>query len=526
MTSLFPAGTQRGKTVVVTAGGSFDSWPVQVWVDGKGVEAKAAKDKGKLSVAAAGDAVPGVYWLRLFNEQGASALRPFVVGTLAEVLEQEPNDDPKKPQVLASTTVTVNGRLEKTGDVDGFAVKLRKGQPLVASMEANRVLGSPLDAILQVVSAGGFVLDQNNDYHDLDPQIVFVAPAEDTYLVRTFAFPAVADSAIRFAGGAEFIYRLTLTTGGFVDHAYPLAVARSNPGQVELRGWNLPDSAQKLAVGPGDGSDTSTLFHPQLANTTSVRLEPHPTATEAEPNDLKQPQGIQLPVTISGRIDPAGDEDVYRFLAKKGQKLLFRVEARSLGYPLDPVLRLTDAAGKTLAQVDDTGAGSRDAELAFTAAQDGPYHIAVRDLHGHGGFRYVYRLRAVFPEPDFALTLAADRFTLLPGKPLDIPVAIDRRNGFNGAIEISAGGLPAGVTASPVSSTPTGSAAKSVTLRVSTTTDPLSAPFFIIGKAQGQPDLSRTARSALPGLNASTPRIWLTILKPGSAAPKPAQDKK
>src|SRR5688572_15939827 len=102
LTSLFPAGVQQGTTAELTAAGNFNPWPVQAWVDGKGIEVKAVKDKGKLSVSVGPEVPPGVHWLRLYNEQGASAPRPFVVGTLAEVLEQEPNDDPKKPHVLES----------------------------------------------------------------------------------------------------------------------------------------------------------------------------------------------------------------------------------------------------------------------------------------------------------------------------------------------------------------------------------------------------------------------------------------
>ena len=97
------------------------------------------------------------------------------------------------------------------------------------------------------------------------------------------------------------------------------------------------------------------VFHPLAANAVSVRLEPHPTAVEVEPNDRQQPQPIQLPITVSGRIDPPGDVDVYQFEAKKGQKLSFQVESRALGFPLDSVLRLTDAAGKVLAEADDPG---------------------------------------------------------------------------------------------------------------------------------------------------------------------------
>src|SRR4029079_2714160 len=120
------------------------------------------------------DAVPGLHWLRAHNAEGASGLRPLFIGTLPEVMEKEPNDEPKTAQLLNQSSV-VNGKLSRSGDVDCFAVALKKGQTLVASLEANRTLRAPMDAILQLVSADGFVLDENNDFHGLDPQLAFTA---------------------------------------------------------------------------------------------------------------------------------------------------------------------------------------------------------------------------------------------------------------------------------------------------------------------------------------------------------------
>ncbi|HVK12896.1 MAG TPA: hypothetical protein VM597_29355, partial [Gemmataceae bacterium] len=129
ITSLYPAGVQRGTTVDITAAGTFDPWPVKVWASGPGITVEAGKDKGKFKVVVAAEAVPGVYWLRAHNVDGASALRPFFVGMLPEVIEVEPNDTYQKPQAVGPAAV-VNGRLEKAGDVDGFAVSVRKGQTL------------------------------------------------------------------------------------------------------------------------------------------------------------------------------------------------------------------------------------------------------------------------------------------------------------------------------------------------------------------------------------------------------------
>src|SRR5262249_13745056 len=136
LTSMFPAGASQGNTVSVTAAGSFARWPVRAWVSTAGIQIKPDKDRGRFIVTVAADAAPGVHWVRLYDDQGATSLRPFFVGTLPEVLEQEPNDDPKKPQKLPGARIVVNGRLSQRGDVDHFAVSLKKGETLVASMEA------------------------------------------------------------------------------------------------------------------------------------------------------------------------------------------------------------------------------------------------------------------------------------------------------------------------------------------------------------------------------------------------------
>ncbi|MBX6314476.1 MAG: pre-peptidase C-terminal domain-containing protein [Isosphaeraceae bacterium] len=512
LSALFPAGGQRGQTIAVTAVGSFENWPLQGWASAPGIEVKAAEAKGQLSITIASEVVPGLYWLRLYDGQGATEARPFVVGTLPEVNEVEPNDDPSRPQALDSSTITINGRLAKAGDVDGFALRLAKGQTLVASMEANRRLGSPMDGVLQVVSPEGFVLAQNDDDHDRDPQIIFEAPGDGTYLVRTFAFPAKPDSAIRFAGGESFVYRLALTTEGFLDHAFPLAVPRDAPGQVEAIGWNIPEAARVLPVLLAGAAETAWVTHPLLANSAEVRLVPHAAIAETEPNDAAHPQAISTPITISGRIDRPGDVDGFQFTAKKGEALVFRIESRRLGHPLDPVLRLMDSAGKVLSEVDDSGQ-DRDAELPFTPPAEGTYRLSVRDRNDQGGLRYVYRLSATPPERDFALTLGADRFTLSPGKPLTIPVTIERKGGFAEAITISLEDPPAGLSADPVVSLMAGGdAAKKVALQVTATADARSGPIRICGRVGDGP--ARAARAPLAGFNTAIESIWLTIPEP------------
>jgi len=508
---LFPAGAQRGQTVAVTAEGSFDHWPIKAWSDLPGLTVTSEKDKGKLSIQIPADALPGLHWLRLYDDEGASAPRPFFVGTLPEVNETGSKD---APQSLDAPQVVVNGRLARRGEVDAYAVNLKACETLVAAVEANHRLGSPMDAVLQIVTPRGLVLAQNDDDQGFDPFLVFKAPADGTYHVRLFAFPATPDASIAFAGGSEFVYRLTLTTGGYLGYAYPLALPRDHLTQVEAHGWNIPEEAKRLDVASDEQAEAALLSHPRLANVAAVRLEPHPTVTEAEPNDRDHPQGVEPPVTITGRIDPARDTDVFQFAGKKGQSLRVRVEARTLGSPLDPVLRVTDKDGKTLSEVDDSGK-QRDAELSFSPPADGTYRIQVRDLHGQGGDRYVYRLSAAAPRPDYDLSLAEDRFTLTPEKPLSVAVKVERKDGFEGVIEIRAEGLPEGVEAAPARSEPKGNTARSVTLTLtSKAAGAASAAIRIIGAPSDGSAPPKGARIPISGSDVPLTKAWLTVLAP------------
>lgn len=499
-TYLFPAGGQRGTTVEVTAAGTFAAWPVHVWVSGRGVGAKAAADKGKLTVTVAADATPGVYWLRLYDDTGASGLRPFLVGTLPEMREQEPNDDPKKPQALDKAGVVVNGRLEKVGDVDCFAVPLKKGQTLVAALEAHGTLRSPMDAILQIVSADGFVLASNNDHNGLDPFIAFDVPADGTYVVRSFAFPAEPDSSIRFAGGEAYVYRLTLTTGGYADHPWPLAVMRDASDTVEFIGWNVPATAKALAVKP---VDDITLFHAEVANDVRLRVEPH--ACVSRPASA-EPFALAAPVTVSSRLRETQAAESYVFGANKGQKLVARVASPSLGLPVSPVIVITDAGKKELARAEPPGL-DRDTELAFTAPANGLYTLTIRDRFGDGGSRYAYALRLAPATPDFALALKADRFVLDAGKSLDVPVTIQRLHGFAGEVELSVEGLPVGVRVASAAGPN-----NDIIVKLTAETDAVgSGRVRIRGRAKGEPHIIRTATATVAEFGTTTSDVWLTV---------------
>lgn len=503
VTHLYPAGAQQGATVEVTAAGFTDA-AAKVWVSGKGVSAE--NTKGKLKVTVAKDATPGVYWLRAHNPEGASGLRPFVVGTLPEVMEKEPNDEFKKPQVVEGPSAVVNGKLEKGGDVDCFAVQLKKGQTLVASLEAHDLLRSPIDAMMQVLSPDGFVLDENNDFHGLDPQIAWTAKKDGVHVVRVYAFPAAPDASVRYFGSDASVYRLTLTTGPFADFATALAVQSGANATVEVEGWNLTPAARKLALASVATSDPfTTALAPGLANPVRVRVEPHAVPTP------KAGESLKPPFSVTGRIDKAGTESEFVVAAKKGQPLTIQVESRSVGLAVNPVVRVLDSEKKQIARADPPKINA-DTTLAFTAPADGPYTVAVSDQYAGGSPRHAFLLR-VLSEPDYDLTASADRFTITPGKPTTVAVKVNRKLGFTKPVEVKAEGLPADVKVEitqPAKPDP-----NTVTLSL-TAEKPFSGPFRLVGTVNGTPALTRTARFTVPEFDEPTADLWLTV----TAAPK------
>ncbi len=493
VTYLYPSGGQVGSTVEVTAGGAFPKWPVSGWCSDPKIEITSLKDKGKFTVKIPAGVTPKPVWIRLHDADGASAPRPFLLGRLTEVAEKEPNDEVTKAQQVTGNAV-VNGRLDKNGDVDIFRVSAKKGQTLIASIMANEVLASPVDMVVQVLSADGSVLAQDHDTHGLDPQVAFPVPNDGEYLVRVFGFPAVADSGIRLSGNDTYIYRLTLTTGPCPDHPVPLAVSETTPGRVKIAGWNIPADFGDLAATDGWADD------PRLPVAVPVRLV----------SDL---------TTFTRQFIKEDEVHTHAFEGKKGQPLHVSAQSRQLGLAVTPMIRVRKPSGMAIAQAAPPQINT-DSELRFTPDADGPFTVEVRDQFGAFGLRSAYLLRVRPPVPDFEATVAADRISVKPGATVDVVVTVIRKDGFTGDVLAEAEGLPAGVTlkAAPPKGKGDG---KTLTLQIAAEPTAKSGPFRLILKSAGKPDLSRPVRATVPELTpATTEYLWVAVTADPAPPPK------
>lgn len=108
-------------------------------------------------------------------------------------------------------------------------------------------------------------------------------------------------------------------------------------------------------------------------------------ADEGKNHSPETAQRVAVNAAVNGTID-GNAEDVYRFTAKKGQRVTIDCQARRLDSELDGTLTLSTAAGQLLGSAsDDYGS---DPFLDFIAPEDGEYLVALHDLSYRGGHPY------------------------------------------------------------------------------------------------------------------------------------------
>tara|TARA_B100000029_G_scaffold14225_1_gene14772 strand:- start:120 stop:1796 length:1677 start_codon:yes stop_codon:yes gene_type:complete len=523
VTHLVPSGGQQGKTVEVVLRGTLNGGDKRkAWSSHPGIVVTFAKKNDRVQVAIKGDVPPGRYFLRFSNTGAASSLLPFIVSPIGEVNELEPNGKLPEAQKLAGVARVINGVLSESRDVDVFEVAMKSGQTLVASMMANTELGSPMDGLLQVVSEKGFVVAQNDDSLGLDPFVTFTAPGDGRFFVRTFAFPAKTNSTIGLASGSDFVYRLTVTTGSYVDFTVPSAFSKKKPGRLAVKGWNLPKEHREWLIDPMAHGVDGRFYRQGWNNTVRLKAVTHDVATELEPNGRKKPQRVSVPTTLTGTIGNDKDRDVFEIEAKKGSALEIAVESRRLGFPLDPVIRVSDGTGKVLKETDTRSADKVDEAISWSPPKNGTFRVEVRDLFEHGGPRFVYRL-TIQPQPvTVSATVGKDVLTLDGDKPLEVKVTINRSGGFDKAVRIELENPFEGVVAKPVTSEAKGPTAKTVTLKLQRkegVQDVQGGPLRIVGRVEGMADPVAIVTAPVPRLTERAGNLWL-IVKPMSKPKK------
>jgi hypothetical protein len=451
LTRVFPIGARRGTRVTLTFAGPSLPETADLLVDGDGVRAVGQFTKGVGQVDLDAKAEPGVRQLRLVGPQGGTSPRPFAVGALPELAEQEPNDDARHAQRIDSLPVTLNGTLPKRTDVDIFRITLEKGACLVVAGES-RALGAPTNLLVRIRDAQGRELAGQMDYRTRDPLLGFTAPADGDYLVELQEvmnnYSSVND---------DYVYRVTLTTGPWLDAAFPPGAQRGKKTRLTLTGWNLgghpgPSQVEEEIAVPPDAGPEMTVSAGGAPNRVRIAVGTTPETLAAGLRAAADPAPPLLapPSTVNGVFNQRGEQDVFRFPAQAGETFLLEVKARDLGSFADPTLSIMDATGKTLVVVDDVE-GSRDPRLYWTAPAAGEYRVALRDVgaSSRSGSGFFYRLTVAPPAPEVRLATPSPTLLLHPGQKVELPLAVTQAC-QPAELTVRVEGLPPGVTATPI----------------------------------------------------------------------------
>ena len=286
VTSIFPLGGRVGE-------------PVQIEMNGWNLEKATLTPPPK-------DAKPGQHLLAAANGKLVSNYVPFALDTLPECFDKEPNDSATNAQNV-TLPVIINGRMDRPGDWDVFAVEGKAGETIVAEVMARR-LGSPMDSFLKVTGADGKIIALNDDHFDAgcglntdhaDSYLMVKLPADGKYFFH------LGDT--RRQGGKEFGYRLRLShpQPDFVLRTMPSRFVMSSKGSASVTvfamrkdGFEGPITLKFKDLPPGFESSGATLG----AKQESVGLSVKTSLTETEK---------PLNLTIVGTVK-IGDQEIVR----------------------------------------------------------------------------------------------------------------------------------------------------------------------------------------------------------------------
>ena len=460
---IFPAGGQRGTTVEFRVGAHFLHGGAPFEMSGKGLVASKRIERtqtiwfegpmvlkpksqagenypkdhtGRVTIAP--DAQLGVHYWRLWTSQGAVDSKPFIVGNLPEIVEQEIDGQPIPTHV--PLPVTINGRIFPREDVDLWQFKATSGQSITCEVRASR-LGSPLDSRLEVYDPQGNCVADNTDFFGTDSFLRFVAPMDGTYQIKIY------DSLFR--GLQQYVYRLTVTTDSYVDQVYPLGGRLGSTVHVQLSGQKVPSKSLEIELQPRSPGIIQQRFPIDgiLSNPVLFDVSSWDEHLEQEPNNSSEQKNqpiIVPPAVLNGRIDYPTDRDLWEIQVSKGQLFQLSVTTVRFGSLLDAVVRIMDPTGKQLTQFGASPSNPAEAKTQFTFPEDGLFRIEIQDLFpDRGGPRYAYRLKIEPPDsPDFRLTLPSDALTVLRNEQTKFKVAVERLNGMKGDISLQVKGLP------------------------------------------------------------------------------------
>jgi hypothetical protein len=416
---LQPHGAQRGTVVKLRLIGDGLTAASKIQTSIPGSVARLVGPNSELAflVELKKDAQPGLYPLRIVNEDGISNLMLFSVGVFPEIQEEDAEESLRTP-------VVVNGTL-KAAEIDSYNFSAKAGEKLVFEVEARR-MGSAIDPNIEILDHSGKQLAKNEDAPGLgvDSRVEVTFPKTGVYQVK------IRDA--RYSDQTQNFYRLKIGAFHFAEAIFPLGGKRGEQVEFTLSGGNLAAPVKVTEKLDAKGPYQFVSLPGSAALPMVVAVDDRPDTTELKAGGI-----------VNGRLAKAGDVGRYKLAVKPGQQWVIDLTAASLGTSqLDAMLTVSDEKGKKIASRDDIA--NADPALPFTVPEKvNAVTVVVEDVLGRGGAAFGYRLQARQGPPDFVAEIVSPFVNVPAGGTAQVVVNVQRR-GYDGPLRVVIPNLPEG----------------------------------------------------------------------------------
>jgi len=451
LTIILPRGAQRGKDTELTFSGRLLADVEEILFYEPGFSVKEFKpvnaNSFKAVISVSADARLGEQVCQVRTKTGISDFRTFFVGYLPDVVEKEPNSDFTTPQVVPINS-TVNG-VAASEDVDYYVVDAKKGDRIAAEVEAIRLGTTLFDPYVAILDAKRFELASADDSPLLvqDCVVTAIAPEDGKYTIE------VRESS--YGGNGNCRYRVHIGNFPRPTAVYPAGGKIGEEVELKFIGDAGGDFAQKFTL-PNEVIPEYGVFAGKEGSWSpswnTFRLSDVGNSLEVEPNnDRATATPSDFPSAFNGILQETGDQDFFKFTAKKGQQFEVECYGRRIRSAIDPVMSLYDAKGGRVASNDDSR--GPDSYFRFNVPADGEYTLHIRDHLMRGGPAYVYRVEFQPISPGLTLSIARterygqyrQQIFVGRGNRFGTNINLARRN-FGGELVLAPKELPVGIT--------------------------------------------------------------------------------
>jgi hypothetical protein len=451
LTIILPRGAQRGKDTELTFSGRLLADVEEIMFYEPGFSVKEFKpvnaNSFKAVISVSPDARLGEQVCQVRTKTGVSDFRTFFVGYLPDVVEKEPNSDFATPQIVPINS-TVNG-VAASEDVDYYVVDAKKGDRIAAEVEAIRLGTTLFDPYVAILDAKRFELASADDSPLLvqDCVVSAIAPEDGKYTIE------VRESS--YGGNGNCRYRVHIGNFPRPTAVYPAGGKIGEEVELKFIGDAGGDFAQKFTL-PKEIIPEYGVFAGKEGSWSpswnTFRLSDVGNSLEVEPNnDRATATPSEFPSAFNGILQETGDQDFFKFTAKKGQQFEVECYGRRIRSAIDPVMYLYNAKGGRVASNDDSR--GPDSYFRFNVPADGEYTLHIRDHLMRGGPAYVYRVEFQPIKPGLTLSIARterygqyrQQIFVGRGNRFGTNINLARRN-FGGELVLEPKELPAGIT--------------------------------------------------------------------------------